>query len=175
LAVWGFPTSGLCLLATALLQKKYVGTPSHAGNAAALFFIFFFQWFYGFFIDPVQFAFAAEIFPTTIRAKGIGLAFFSYFVGALTYTESGATAFKNIGWRMYMIWFACNVVSTVVIYFVIPETKQMTLEEIGELFGDNVVLHMTADGNSIVEKDKIQDDYIPGGEKMGVQKLETAV
>lgn len=96
----GFPLSGFCLLATALLQRKYVATGSAAGNGAALFFVFFFEFWYGLFIDPTQFVFAAEIFPTTIRAKGLGLSFFSYFVGALTYTESGATAFKNIGWKM---------------------------------------------------------------------------
>jgi hypothetical protein len=94
------------MLATALLQMKYNSTTNHAGNAAALFFIVFYQWSYGFFIDPTQFAYAAEIFPTVIRAKGIGLAFFSYFVGAVTYTKAASTAFREIGWRMHMVWFA---------------------------------------------------------------------
>ena len=137
---------------------KYNSTTNHAGNAAALFFIFFYQWFYGFFIDPTQFAYAAEVFPTIIRAKGIGLAFFSYFVGAVTYTEASATAFREIGWRMYMVWFACSMATPIVIYFFVPETKGRTLEEVAELFGDRVVLHMTADGTEIVEKDKDKTD-----------------
>ena len=140
---------------------KYVGTTNRAGNGAALFFIFFFQFFYGFCIDPVQFAFAAEIFPTTIRSKGVGLTFFSYFVGAVTYTESGATAFAKIGWRMYMIWFACNVVSTIIIYFVVPETKQLSLEELSELFGDEVMVHRSDDGNTIVETDQGDQTVLP--------------
>lgn len=39
---------------------------------------------------------AAEIFPTTIRAKGIALAFFSYFLGAITYTTPAPTALRNM-------------------------------------------------------------------------------
>jgi hypothetical protein len=154
--VIGFPSIALILLAEALLQRRYVGTEDRAGNGAALFFIFLYGAFYGFFLDPPQFVWCTEIFPTTIRAKGAGLTFFSYFVGAITYTTPGALAFKNIGWRMYMVWFSCNVVSTVIIYFFLPETARLPLEEVGALFGDEVVVHMTADGQGLAEVDNLE-------------------
>lgn len=54
------------------------------------------------------------------------------------------------------------MVTTVIIYFWLPETKQRSMEELGELFGDEVVVHLTADGEGIVEKDKIdQHEDIP--------------
>lgn len=149
--VIGFPATACCLLAEALLQKQYIGTGDKSGLAAALFFIFMYGACYGMFLDPPQFVWCAEIFPTVIRAKGIGLTFFAYFVGAITYTTPGALAFKNIGWRYYMVWFSCNVVSTIIIYFFIKETSNLTLEDIGELFGDKVVVHLTNDGTDIVE------------------------
>lgn len=151
-----------------MLQKTYVGTTSKGGNAACVLFIFVFIACYSFFIDPPQFAFVSEIFPTNIRAKGIGLALFAYFVGAITYTAPAAVAFKNIGWRMYMVWFAVSIVSTVLIYFFVPETKGLALEEIGELFGDKVVVHRTLDGRGIVE----ENDVIIGHEKEGSRSLE---
>jgi hypothetical protein len=40
--------------------------------------------------------------------------------------------------------FAClTLVSIVVIYFMYPETKGKSLEELAELFGDPVVVHLT--------------------------------
>ncbi|KFY68508.1 hypothetical protein V496_01030 [Pseudogymnoascus sp. VKM F-4515 (FW-2607)] len=152
----GFPALGLILLAEALLQRRYVGTADAAGNGAALLFIFLYAVFYGFCLDPAQFVWCSEVFPTTIRAKGNGLTFFAYFVGAITYTTPGALAFRNIGWKMYMVWFACSMVSTVIIYFFIPETSNMSLEEIGALFGDPVMVHLTADGHGIVENDNFK-------------------
>jgi hypothetical protein len=40
--------------------------------------------------------------------------------------------------------FAClTLVSIVVIYFMYPETKGKSLEELAELFGDPVAVHLT--------------------------------
>jgi hypothetical protein len=45
---------------------------------------------------------------------------------------------------MMTIVFAClTLVSIVVIYFMYPETKGKSLEELAELFGDPVVVHLT--------------------------------
>jgi hypothetical protein len=58
---------------------------------------------------------------------------------------------------MYLVYIFCNVVSTILIYFFIPETAQLSLEEIGELFGDKVVVHLTNDGHGLVEGDRIAE------------------
>jgi hypothetical protein len=173
--VIGFPCIAGILLAEALLQMKYVGTTDKAGNAAALFFIFLYGAFYGFFLDPAQFVWCTEIFPITIRAKGVGLTFFSYFLGAITYTTPGATAFKNIGWKMYMVWFSCNIVSTIIIYFYLPETSNLPLEEIGALFGDEVIVHMSADGHTLAEVDNLDDAMWAGNDKSSVAHVEGKV
>ena len=60
-----------------------------------------------------------------------------------------------------MIWFACNIVSTVVIYLFLPETKGKTMEEMGDLFGDTVVTHLV-DGHHLIELEK-------GGEEIMVE------
>jgi hypothetical protein len=95
LIVCGYPAIAAVLLAEAVLQWRYVGTTDKAGNAAALFFIFIYIICYQL-VDSPSFIWAAEVFPTTIRAKGIGLTFFSYFVGSITYTTPAALAFKNM-------------------------------------------------------------------------------
>lgn len=56
---------------------------------------------------------------------------------------------------MYYLYMALCLVSFVVIYFYIPETKQISMEEIAALFGDEVVVHLTADGHGIVEDGEV--------------------
>jgi hypothetical protein len=58
---------------------------------------------------------------------------------------------------MFLIYFALSVTAAVITYFYVPETKGLPIEEIGALFGDAVVVHLTADGHGIVE-DKNEED-----------------
>ncbi|PMD47956.1 general substrate transporter [Hyaloscypha variabilis F] len=154
----GYPAIAAVLLAEALLQWRYVGTTDKAGNAAALFFIFIYIICYQL-VDSPSFIWAAEVFPTTIRAKGIGLTFFSYFVGSITYTTPAALAFKNIKWGMYLLWMGLCIISAFIVYFFIPETARLPMEEIGALFGDEVVIHLTSDGHGILE-DKMEVEVV---------------
>ena len=59
---------------------------------------------------------------------------------------------------MFLIYFALSVIAFIITYFFIPETKGLPIEEIGALFGDFVVVHLTADGHGIVEHGKAEDD-----------------
>jgi len=169
----GFPLCGLILLAEALLQRQYAGTDNKAGNAACVLFLFIFIHVFDFTIQCPTTVVVAEIWPTEIRSKGLGLAWFSYFVGAITYATPSALAFQNIGWRMYMVWLACDIVSTVVVYLYVPETANKTLEEMGDLFGDEVIVHITGDGehfeetNVSVELDKMNAAATAYHEKIG--------
>ena len=47
---------------------------------------------------------------------------------------------------MYLIYCALCVVGFAITYIWIPETKGIPIEEIGALFGDEVAVHLTADG-----------------------------
>lgn len=69
-----------------------------------------------------------------------------------------------------------------------PETNGLTLEEMGALFGDTVVTHMTSDGQGLVEVDAMREfkeeglgttemehGYGNGDEKVGTHQVTTAV
>lgn len=47
---------------------------------------------------------------------------------------------------------ALCIISTVIVYFFVMETKGKPVEELGALFGDKVVVHLTSDGHGIVEE-----------------------
>jgi hypothetical protein len=78
---------------------------------------------------------------------------FTYFVATILYTAPGATAFANIGYKYYIVFICCDVVSFALLYKYLPETTGLSLEEMGELFGDKVVTHLTADGTGLLEVD----------------------
>lgn len=91
----GFPAIAANLLIEAMLQLKYVGTDDQAGNSAAVACIFLFIILFQF-IDAPSFVWCSEIWPTTVRAKGIGLSMASYFIGFVTFSAPGPLAFKNM-------------------------------------------------------------------------------
>ncbi|KPI40243.1 Low-affinity glucose transporter HXT3 [Cyphellophora attinorum] len=148
LFLYGFPLVAIILVIEGVLQSKYLGTDHQAGLAACVLVIFVYIVVFQA-IDAPAFIWIAEIFPTNIRGRGIGLGFFAYFVGAITYSTPSALAFRNL---MYFIYAGLSVLSTIIVYFYIPETKQIPVEEIGALFGDEVVVHLTEAGQSIVEE-----------------------
>lgn len=93
--VVGFPATASVLVTEALLQWKYLDSGNRGGEIACLVFIFAFIVAYQIVEAPI-FVFAAEIFPTTLRAMGIGLNFFAYSVGAIVWTAPADVAFKNM-------------------------------------------------------------------------------
>jgi hypothetical protein len=117
--------------------------PSKAKQKVAVVALMFFVFFYGLFIDAASFIYSAEIYPTQIRAKGVALATSTYFLACITYVTPGATAIATIGWRYFVVFICLTAVTVVIIYFYYPETKGRSLEELAELFGDPVAVHLT--------------------------------
>lgn len=85
----------LLLLSQALLQNAFIDGTNRAGLAACLLFLMLYIVSYQC-VDAPSFIWATEVWPTTLRAKGVSLAFFTYFVGGITYTTPSALAFKNM-------------------------------------------------------------------------------
>jgi hypothetical protein len=48
------------------------------------------------------------------------------------------SAFANIGYQYFIVFIVCTAAMIPVIYFFYPETKNLALEEMGKLFGDDV-------------------------------------
>jgi len=107
------------------------------------FFSFCFISFYGCGIDVVGYVYISEIFPTHIRPQGVAWALVGTFLSTLVYVEAAPTALANIKWRYYVIFVVLTFINIFVVYFWCPETKGLSLEEINERFGDEVVVYLT--------------------------------
>ncbi|KAH0836949.1 hypothetical protein AYO21_01742 [Fonsecaea monophora] len=131
------------LIAESILLRYYSGTDSHGGLSAALFFIFLHLTFYGCCIDANSFIYCSEIFPTHIRPRGMAWSVGTLFLTTIPYLEAAPTAFAEIGWKYYIVFIVLTTINIPIIYFFFPETKGLSLEEVGEIFGDDVAIHLT--------------------------------
>ncbi|KAJ4369058.1 hypothetical protein N0V83_006141 [Neocucurbitaria cava] len=141
----GFIGCGICVVIEAAMIGRFVEGSEHsiAGQKVAIVAVMMFVFFYGLFLDAASFIYSAEILPTNIRSSGVALATTTYFISCITFVTPGATAIANIGYKYFVVFACLTLVSVVVIYFLYPETKGKSLEELAELFGEPVVVHLT--------------------------------
>lgn len=140
---------GLSLLVNAILSQYYVASDGHQtsnGNAlramVAMNFVFSF-WFT--FTGIVSWVYPAEIFPIEIRAKGNSISTLTNWCLNLLFAQTAPIALERMGFKFFYFFFAFNVVATLCYAFLYPETKGKTLEQMDELFGDQLVPHALED------------------------------
>jgi hypothetical protein len=106
---------------------------------------------------------AAEVFPAHIRAKGSAIAFAMFYVYNVIWTEAAPTGFQTIGcksdpWvcissdelkgvagKFYLIFICIQCLQIVLIYLFLPETANVPLEEMDDLFGGKAAVHLKDD------------------------------
>ncbi|KAF7362073.1 putative polyol transporter 1 [Mycena venus] len=123
---WSLLAAGLCFL-----------IPGSSGARIPLIalFIFIFAAFYSPGEGPVPFTYSAEVFPLTHREMGMSFAvatnlFFASVLG-LTFPRI-LHAFTPVG--AFGFYAGLNVLAFVMIFLLLPETKQRTLEELDHVF-----------------------------------------
>jgi hypothetical protein len=137
------------------MTATYLGTTHEAGLKAAVFFCFLYIFWWCFFIDATQYVYVnelssanvsrtqltaasyiAEIFPNHLRSAGVALGLSSFYLASEVTLVAAPIALNSVGWKFYLVLICPSAFYLVAIYFLFPETKGRTLEEIGALFGD---------------------------------------
>ncbi|KAI7307355.1 quinate permease [Hortaea werneckii] len=83
---------------------------------------------------PTPWVFVSEIFPTRLRGYGVGMAAATQWLFNFIITKITPEAVNNIGWKTFIMFGVFCFSNGVYVFLFIPETKQMTLEEIDMLF-----------------------------------------
>jgi MFS family permease len=121
------------------LSKIYTGSTNQAGQAAAVTFIFLHSFVYSVFMFGTVWVYTTEIFPTNLRAPGTAICIFWGQAFGILLQQVGLKVFEDIGYLFYIVFITCTFVAGLVYYFVLPETRGATLEDISGLFGDEVI------------------------------------
>lgn len=77
----------------------------------------------------------AQIFPTRLRAYGVGLGATSQWLFNFVITEITPKAISSIGWRTFIMFAVFCVAMGVFVLLFAKETKGRSLEEMDVLFG----------------------------------------
>lgn len=117
-----------------------VASKSKAANQVLVAFACIFIAFFAATWGPICWVITGEIYPLTVRAKSIALAtssnwLFNFAIAFATpYLVDSGPGNLNLGSKVFFIWGACNGLGVVFSYFMIYETKGLSLEEIEEMY-----------------------------------------
>ncbi|OAL26939.1 hypothetical protein AYO22_03883 [Fonsecaea multimorphosa] len=132
----------LCIQSAMIAEFANSGT-NKAGLRMGVACSYIFLAFYSLF-DTAGFVFYAELFPNHMRAKGLSVIVCTIALTDLVYLQVSATAFANIGWKFYLVFICAATVGATGLYFLLPETSGIPLEEMAKIFGvtDQVAVYL---------------------------------
>ncbi|KIX06105.1 uncharacterized protein Z518_04079 [Rhinocladiella mackenziei CBS 650.93] len=132
----------VCLICETALQAEFLGTTNRAGQNAAIFFLFcFITPFWSTFMDASQFLYLSEIFPTHIRSQGMAFGMCGLYLADIIILVAGPIALDKISWRFFFVLIIPTALHIIFVYFLCPETKGRSLEDINAQFGEQVAIH----------------------------------
>ncbi|KAF9943748.1 hypothetical protein BGZ70_005480 [Mortierella alpina] len=121
---------------TSVIDGVTIANNIPAVNAQIAFiaiYIFFFATTWG----PGAWVLIGEIFPLTIRSRGVALStasnwFWNFIIGFITPYLVG-TEYANMQSSVFFLWGTLCALCIVYAYFLVPETKGLTLEQVDQM------------------------------------------
>jgi MFS family permease len=117
-------------LAAGLFAERHLSAAALA--VVPLLFLFFGAYDIGY--APLFMSYPAEILPFQLRAKGIAVTLSADAVACFFNQYVNPVAFTAIAWKYYCVFLGSLVMFLVLIYFLFPETKGRSLEEVAMIF-----------------------------------------
>lgn len=139
-----FLWSGLGMLVSYIVWTACSAVNSETGNKSAgiVVVVCLFTYFFHYDIawTPLLFGYPTEIFPYSLRSKGIALELFAIYGSLIIAAFANPIGLDNIGWKYYIVFCVLLVIFFFITYFLFPETKGYSLEEIASIFDKNSVI-----------------------------------
>jgi len=153
-----FIWSGIGMLISYIVWTACSAVNNEQGNKTAGYvvvvclFAFFFH--YDIAYTPLLMSYPTEIFPYTLRSKGITCELLAIYGSLVIAAFVNPIGMENLGWKYYIVFCCFLVVFLIVTYFFFPETKGRSLEEIAEIFDGPAAAVDSQD----MEKERVYSD-----------------
>ncbi|KAK7397708.1 hypothetical protein QQX98_012923 [Neonectria punicea] len=148
-----------CMIALCMALSAEYGTKDNqnqSGARAAIAAIFIYSMCYAIFFNAMIWVVPSELFPFFLRTKGLAFSVASKSVVAIVLSQITPLAIASVSWRYYSLFIATNLTAAVFYFFFLPETSGKTLEEIGALFGDEVVVSSDPTASKIMHEPHVE-------------------
>ncbi|KAH8808236.1 general substrate transporter [Xylogone sp. PMI_703] len=129
----------VCMLCVSLVGLE---TPTLAGGAKSkpvgisiVFLLFLFILFYKPSWGATVWIWTSEVFSMNVRAQAVGMCSQMQNVANSIFQQFFPTFLAHKGFKTFFFFFAVNILLAVFVWFFIPETRKVALEEIDVLFG----------------------------------------
>lgn len=136
---------------------------NHVGSVGTAVIPFLFLYYGGYDIafTPLVMAYPAEIWPYTLRAKGVALTSVSTYLALLFNQFVNPIALDSIAWKYYILYICLLVIILVTIYLTYPETRGYSLEEIAVIFdGDDAIVSGAVGSQKVREVKKVKIQHL---------------
>jgi len=139
LAIFGALGGGIAwsmmAILTGIYSDDWASNPAAGWGAVAMAFIFVLV--YGVSYSPLGWTLPAEVYTSASRSKGVALATATVWLCNFTVGVATPPMLDDIGFGTYIFFGAFCYAGSVWAFFLVPETKGKTLEQMDHLFGDN--------------------------------------
>lgn len=98
---------------------------------------------------------ASEIFPLRIRSASLSVCVAVHWIMNFMIARAAPYMLQNIGYGTYFCFAAATTISIPWVYFFVPETKHLSLEEMDRIFG----VQMDTSGREVEEATVSKIDY----------------
>ncbi|KAJ5634257.1 general substrate transporter [Penicillium herquei] len=109
-------------------------TGSESAGIVVVVCVFIVYFHYDIAWTPLLLGYPTEIFPYSIRSKGLAIEMVSVYGSLVIASFCNPIGIDNLGWKYYIVFCCFLVCILITVSFYIPETKGHTLEEIAIIF-----------------------------------------
>lgn len=133
-----FLTSGVgmlvCYVVITGLSGSFASTKSSSTGIAVIPMLYLFYAFYNIAYSPLLAAYPAEIWSYQLRSRGIAVTYCATFLGLFINLFVNPIALAAIAWKYYIVYIVILIGICLTTFFLYPETKGRTLEEMAVVF-----------------------------------------
>lgn len=133
----GAVAMGAChiIIAVIFAKNQYQWPTHHAAGWAAIVMVWLFAGNFGWSWGPCAWIIVAEVWPLSARPYGIALGASSNWMNNFIVGQVTPDMITGLKYGTFIFFGLFTLLGALFIFFFVPETKQLTLEEMDVIFG----------------------------------------